>query len=159
MNNQLTTLDVSKNTKLTDLWCFANQLTALDVSQNTALTRLFCDQNQLTALDVSKNTALKLLSCSSNQLTALDVSKNTALTDLSCYQNQIKDEAMDALVASLPALDKGELNVVYNENEGNVMTTEQATAAKSKGWTSYYFTGEIDERNEQIWQEYVGRKP
>ena len=36
-----------------------NQLTELDVSQNTALTDLLCSGNQLTDLDVSKNTVLK----------------------------------------------------------------------------------------------------
>jgi len=87
--NQLTNLDVSKNTALTELSCSDNQLTALDVSKNTALTELSCSYNQLTALDVSKNTALTGLSCSDNQLAALDVSKNTALTWLSCFDNQL----------------------------------------------------------------------
>ena len=57
-NNQLTTLDVSKNTALKDLSCYNNQLTTLDVSKNTVLEYLSCDNNQLTTLDVSKNTAL-----------------------------------------------------------------------------------------------------
>ena len=87
--NQLTSLDVSKNTALTKLYCYNNQLTSLDVSKNTALTYLDCGYNQLTALDVSKNTALTYLSCSYNQLTTLDVSKNTALTDLLCHNNQL----------------------------------------------------------------------
>ena len=88
-NNQLTALDVSKNTALTSLECYNNQLTALDVSKNTALTLLECDYNQLTTLDVSKNTTLTNLDCSNNQLTALDVSKNTALTYLSCTDNKL----------------------------------------------------------------------
>ena len=87
--NQLTALDVSKNTALTTLDCTNNQLTALDVSKNTALTTLDCSVNQLTTLDVSKNTALTTLSCFNNQLTTLDVSKNTALTRLSCPYNQL----------------------------------------------------------------------
>ena len=87
--NQLTALDVSKNTALTILDCTYNQLTALDLSQNTALTWLNCYNNQLTALDVSQNTALTSLDCDTNQLTALDVSQNTALTDLNCYDNQL----------------------------------------------------------------------
>ena len=88
-DNQLTELDVSKNTALTELYCFNNQQTALDVSKNTALTDLDCSHNQLTALDVSQNTALTGLVCSNNQLTALDVSKNTALTGLYCFNNQL----------------------------------------------------------------------
>ena len=87
--NQLTSLDVSKNTALTKLYCSSNQLTSLDVSKNTALTKLYCDNNQLTSLDVSKNTALTGLNCGHNQLTALDVSKNTALTGLNCGYNQL----------------------------------------------------------------------
>ena len=88
-NNQLTVLDVSKNTALTKLYCSTNQLTSLDVSKNTALTKLDCYNNQLTSLDVSKNTALTGLNCGYNQLTALDVSKNTALTWLGCASNQL----------------------------------------------------------------------
>ena len=88
-NNQLTALDVSKNTVLKELRCDNNQLTSLDVLRNTALTSLSCSINQLTALDVSKNTALTWLDCGNNQLTALDVSKNTALTYLNCQSNQL----------------------------------------------------------------------
>ena len=87
--NQLTALDVSKNTALTYLNCSSNQLTSLDLSNNTALTELTCYNNQLTSLDVSKNTALTELICSNNKLTSLDVSKNTTLTGLSCYNNQL----------------------------------------------------------------------
>jgi uncharacterized repeat protein (TIGR02543 family) len=89
IGNELTALDVSKNTALTWLHCGDNQLTALNVSKNTALTWLNCYQNQLTALDVSKNTALMLLNCYQNQLTALDMSENTALTSLNCSDNQL----------------------------------------------------------------------
>ena len=88
--NPLTSLDVSKNTALTQLFCFENQLTSLDVSQNTALTTLNCMDNQLTSLDVSQNTALTYLGCMVNQLTSLDISKNTALTRLYCSSNQLK---------------------------------------------------------------------
>ncbi len=89
IDNQLTSLDVSKNTALTSLGCSTNKLTSIDVSKNTALTNLSCYYNQLTSLDVSKNTALTLLYCFGNQLTSLDVSKNIALTDLWCHGNQL----------------------------------------------------------------------
>jgi Leucine-rich repeat (LRR) protein len=75
-------LHVFINLKL--LRCYNNELTTLDVSKNTALTALYCGGNQLTTLDVSNNTALTRLICSGNQLTSLDVSNNTALADLDC---------------------------------------------------------------------------
>ncbi len=88
-NNQLTTLDVSRNTELVDLNCGGNRLTALDVSKNTALTFLDCGSNRLTTLDVTRNTMLTELNCSFNQLTKLDISENAALTDLYCYENRL----------------------------------------------------------------------
>ena len=102
--NQLTSLDVSKNTALTKLYCYYNQLTSLDVSKNTALTYLDCWGNSLTKLDVSKNTALTYLDCGYNQLTALDVSKNTALTYLSCSYNQLTtlDVSKNTALTDLP---------------------------------------------------------
>src|SRR5574344_361163 len=87
--NSLTSLDVSKNTKLTYLACYDNQLTSLDVSKNTKLTYLDCHNNQFTSLDVSKNTELTVLYCAYDQLTSLDVSANTSLTTLFCYHNRL----------------------------------------------------------------------
>ena len=88
-NNQLTSLDLSKNSELTYLNCRYNQLTSLDISKNTALTYLSCDTNQLISLDLSTNTALTELNCFNNQLSSLNVSKNTTLTELNCYNNQL----------------------------------------------------------------------
>ena len=87
--NQLTSLDVSQNEKLETLFCFGNQLTSLDVSKNTALEYLYCEQNNLTSLDVSKNLALGWLRCNENKLTELDVSKNINLKTLRCEQNNL----------------------------------------------------------------------
>ena len=110
-NDQLTSLDMSKNTALTELSCFSNQLTSLDVSKNTELTLLSCGGNQLTSLDLSKNTMLTYLDCSGNQLTSLDVTQNTALTNLNCEWNQL---------TSLDLLKNTELVELYCD--GNQLT-------------------------------------
>ena len=86
-NNQLTTLDVSKNVSLASLFCDSNRLTILDISKNVSLTTFSCFNNQLTTLDLSKNLALNYLDCSRNQLTTLDVSKNIALSLFQCTNN------------------------------------------------------------------------
>ena len=109
-HNSLTSLDVSKNTALIELWCEYNNLSSLDVSKNTALTRLKCIGNELTSLDVSKNTALTNLKCEYNNLSSLDVSKNTALTELWCSGNELtsldvsKNTALTELGCSLNEL-------------------------------------------------------
>ena len=120
-DNQVTSLDVSKNTALTSLICYRNQLTSLDVSKNTALTILFCDGNQLTSLDVSKNTTLTLLMCSDIQLTSLDVSKNTALTSLSCHGNQLTslDVSKNTALTYLSCYD----NKIKGEAMDNLVST------------------------------------
>ena len=87
--NHLTKLDLSKNTELTILDCSGNELTALNVSCCNKLTELNCIMNELTELDLSKNTALTWLECYGNHLTKLDLSKNTALTTLDCNGNEL----------------------------------------------------------------------
>ena len=89
--NQLTSLNITKNTALAYLDCNGNQLSSLNLTKNTALTELDCGGNPLTSLDVTKNTALVILQGFSNQLTSLDLSKNTALEGLYCYNNQLTD--------------------------------------------------------------------
>jgi len=87
--NQLTSLDVSSNIELERLWCSGNQLTSLDVSSNTELVWFACCDNQITSLDVSKNILLNRLECAQNELTSLDVSNNVALLELDCYENKL----------------------------------------------------------------------
>ena len=154
--NQLTRLDVSRNTALKGLDCMLNQLAALDVSENTALIWLFCAGNQLTALDVSQNTVLERLYCYNNHLTALNVSKkNIALTNLECYNNQIKGEEMTRLVNSLPNLpgwNTGKIVVVKEPSpEGNRCLKSDVAIAKSKNWYTYkYYNGEyVDYEGEE----------
>ncbi len=83
--NNLTSLDVSKNTKLSYLNCSKNEtLNDLNVSANPELTGINCSNTNLTSLDLSTCTALKTLSCYETKLTSLDVSKNTKLGYLNC---------------------------------------------------------------------------
>ncbi len=149
MDNKLTTLYVSDNKSLKELSCFNNQLTSLDVSGCSALKTLGCRNNQLATLNLSGCSALDYVDCHSNQLETLDLSENTALTTLFCFQNKIKGIGMDALVESLPTVSEGSLNVMYVNNEQNVMTTTQVAAAKAKGWKPYICEYSISE-------EYAG---
>ena len=87
--NNLTSLDVSKNTQLISLDCKLNSISSLDVSKNTQLISLDCNENSISSLDVSKNTQLVSLRCYFNNLTSLDLSKNTQLIELFCRANKI----------------------------------------------------------------------
>ena len=87
--NNLATLDVSKNTALEGLSCYRNNLTTLDISNNSSLSEIECSNNNLTTLNVSKNAVLEELICGKNNLTTLDVNKNTALKKIDCHANNL----------------------------------------------------------------------
>lgn len=75
-NNKLTSLDISKNTKLKYLSCEINNLVSLDLGSNTELIEVKCDANMIRTLDVSKNTLLEKLQCDTGvQVTGIDESK------------------------------------------------------------------------------------
>ncbi len=88
-------------TSLMTLDCSKNEITSLDLSKNTELIELYCCNNKLTSLDLSKNTKLKWLDCSNdifdenlNKLTSLDLSKNMKLEYLDCENNELTSLAL-----------------------------------------------------------------
>ena len=83
-NNQLTSLNVSKNIKLQKLFCGSNQLTKLEIENNVELLRLDCDNNQLSSLDISMCLKLNKLECYSNLFISLDFSNNPHLSSVQC---------------------------------------------------------------------------
>ena len=88
-DNQLTTLDVSKNAKLRILRCYNNGMEKLNLGDITHLTLLNCDDNNLTELDVSKNPDLKDLECRENKLRRVVIGKKYSLTTLYLRGNQL----------------------------------------------------------------------
>ena len=142
-------------TNLMDLECANNSLTSLDLSKNTELGRLDCSYNSLTSLDLSKNTNLREVFCFSNKLTALDLSNNKNLGWLWIAGNQIMGDAMLKLVLSLPDKydPKGELGVcVEGASPDNVITTQQVSLAKDRGWR-------VLMRGDTKWEDYAGVSP
>lgn len=88
-HNQLTTLDVSKNAKLSALRCYNNGMEKLNLGDITQLTVLQCEDNNLTELDVSKNPYLKELQCRENKLRRVVIGKKYSLTGLYLRGNQL----------------------------------------------------------------------
>ena len=161
-NNQLTSLDVTKNTALTELVCYFNELTELDITKNTALTYLECAYNRLTSLDVTKNTALETLGCADNQLTSLDVTKNTALETLNCSNTSLasldvtKNTALKNLLCINNAMKSLDITkntaLEYLNCDGNQLTSLDLTkytalsklACRDNQLTSLVFAKNID---------------
>ena len=87
--NLLSVLNVSSNTQLATLICSSNSLSVLDLSKNLVLTSLWCDNNLFTSIDVTKNIALLNFYAYSNSLLVIDVSKNLELKNLDCGRNNL----------------------------------------------------------------------
>ena len=142
-NGFVENIDLSRCPSLEVLYCAGNKLTSLDVSANKSLKRLQCYNNQLTALDISALERLELLWCGINRLTALDAAACKNLTQLRCYRNMIASGAMDALLQSLAASERGRENSAVRQVRilaaGDKMTNGKPSAlalhdAKEKGW-------------------------
>lgn len=76
---------------LTELNAANNQITSIDLSKNILLEKLFVANNQLTTIDVSNNTKLKTLDVGENSLTNLSIHQLVDLETLSCYKNQLTE--------------------------------------------------------------------
>ncbi|AWI26522.1 DUF7619 domain-containing protein [Flavobacterium pallidum] len=89
-NDNLTTLDVSMLTNLTNLECGLNDnLSSLDVSGLAYLTEIHCDIGNLTSLNLSGLTALTTLSCWQNEITSLQIAGLPNLQSVNCSDNEL----------------------------------------------------------------------
>lgn len=79
-----TSLDLSQNTKLTNIKMTHTPITELDISVCPLLESLTIVGLDLITLDISKNPTLKYLTCNTETLTKLDASGNPNLQVLNC---------------------------------------------------------------------------
>ena len=84
-STNITTMDLSNNTKLETIWCRQGKLSSLILPQTETLTKLYCNNNNLKTLSLTGCIKLSELECGHNPLTSLNVSpcKNW-LTTLRC---------------------------------------------------------------------------
>ena len=132
-NNQLSSLDVSYNSKLKRLEIIRNKLTNIDVSRNLELTQLDCTSNQLKSLDVSKNIELENLSCENNQLKKLNVQNNTKLRSLFLRSNQLNANELNALFKTLHKNKIWDFQTVYVGGNPGAERCDKSIAT-NKGW-------------------------
>ena len=126
-HNNISKLDLSKNTALISLSCGYNQLKSLDVSPFTSLQYLTCYNNSLTKLDLSKNRALLSLDFENNLISSIDVSVCPELETLYCRGN------------ALLKLDLGEnkkLSRLYNVSEETAVSTVTITKKSKTKFTA-----------------------
>lgn len=84
MDNQISTMDLSKNQQITGIWCSGNLFTSLDFSSTPTLQWVYCYDCKLTSLNVAQNPEMSYIECNSNPLKKIDVSHNPVLEHLMC---------------------------------------------------------------------------
>lgn len=89
-DNNLGTLDVSRNLNLQSLVCQDNQLTSLNLGTIPNLSQLFCGNNELPNIDLTPFVNLNWLEINDNpSLLSLDISGNTVLQRLNASNSPI----------------------------------------------------------------------
>ena len=89
--NQVSSIDLSKNTKLKSLNCTSNPIKTLNPGNFPALEYLYCANCKLESLDLSKNLNLKELNCNDNpSIGSLNLKNNKGLLSLECSDNGLK---------------------------------------------------------------------
>ena len=121
---QLESIDLSKNTELTYLSLQGNKdnygkLTTLDLTANTKLENLYVQFNALTEVKLGEN-ALNLINVQDNQLPSLDWTKLTGLKNIYASNNKLAGEADLSANAKLE-------NVQLNNNKLTSVKVSNAT--------------------------------
>lgn len=88
-NKGIKNLDVTKCTKLEQLWIDSCAFTTIDISQCPSLINLNCAANNIRTLDLGNNASIKSLNVSGNPMTELDTEPLKSLTDLNISNTQI----------------------------------------------------------------------
>ncbi|SNR15294.1 hypothetical protein [Tenacibaculum jejuense] len=85
----LTSIDISNNTNVKNLFFQDTPLNGLDVSNNSLLEVIVIERVNFNSIDVSHLSALTQLRIADNSFTTLDVSNNPALVRLECENNNL----------------------------------------------------------------------
>ena len=127
--NNLKTIDLSHNKKLSYINCIYNKLEELDVSGLPLLKTFYCGHNALPSIDVSKNEKLEDFDCQDNHLDTLDVSQNKELVKLGCGSNNLTelDVSENKKLKTLGFYD----NKLRNLNLGNQTELEWLSCGKN----------------------------
>lgn len=117
-DNQLNTINLTKNTKLREVNLSNNKLTNISVANSPDLEKLYVDENGLTNLYVGANAKLKTLYAHKNKIKSIDVSKNTLLQDFFVYENQLTylDVTKNTALKKLYCQDNNIVHLNISEN-------------------------------------------
>ncbi len=89
-DNNISSINLASNTKITNLLLSNNKISSIDLSKNTALENLYLNGNKLSTLNLKSNRNLLVLNVNNNNLSELDLSNNDKLIDLKATNSAFK---------------------------------------------------------------------
>lgn len=87
---ELSSVDVTANTKLKILSIGSTQVNSLDLSNNTLLEELFIENTNIQSIDLSNNILLETLDIVNTQIQSIDLSLLSSLKIFLCYGSQLQ---------------------------------------------------------------------
>ncbi len=152
--NELKSLDLSKNTKLTFLDCRFNQLEMLNIKRNLILTHIYCNNNSLKVLDVENKEELQYLQCGNNQIKSLDISSSINIEELFCYENQLTELHMNRHIKLTKLYAYGNkltsLNVGKSEKLSELLLADNQIEELDISQCSYTSLRRLDAKNNSM---------
>ena len=92
IDNEITSIDLSKNDGLRELCVYGNPISSLDVTNQKNLVFLDCGAcYELTELDIAENPNLLSIDCHANKIGSLDLSNCAGLMELKAYNNELTE--------------------------------------------------------------------
>lgn len=136
-DNNLSTLDITKNIKLKELRCSRNNISELDLSNNLDLEFLWVATNKLESLDVSKNTLLFYIDIGYNKIASFNTTLNPNLIYLVCTNNELESlnikNSKNSILTNFNSIGNGNLTCIqvddidYSENQTTWFKDDSST--------------------------------
>ncbi len=120
--HNLTGIEVFTN--IQKLYCSFNQLTTIDLSMNTKLTFLDCKKSGLTTINLSKNTVLEGIDSRQNNMLTLDLSNNRKLKSIIADNCKNLETVQLPITGSLTTINFTDCNLSTLDLSGNPNLTK-----------------------------------
>ncbi|MFD1314226.1 hypothetical protein [Namhaeicola litoreus] len=124
----LTGIEDFKNLQI--LRVINNNIKSIDLSKNTMLKELYINNNRLQSLNLIKNKALRIVSCPKNELIDLNVTWLPELKEILFYDNSIK-------MVDLRKSNKLNIIVGYNNKLETILLPEEGLSGNASINLSY----------------------
>ena len=148
--NELTNLDLSQNSLLSNVMCGFNNIQNLNINQNINLEHLMCSHNPISNIDLTQNINLKTLNCGVMSINELDVSQNLNLDTIACGYNQISNldlsnnQSLIALFCGYNQLESLDVrngnNINFTDFEANNNDSLNCISVDDSAWSANNWT-------------------